>query len=325
MSSHKSDEDPIDANVYRMTIELLEEYRSEFSSQPSIKAVRRIWSNFVTLGSLGGKKRPGRPQKALREECEVMLRDTDMSLRQISRSLASVGVSSSKDLVHKVAKSLKLRFSIKPVAQLLTEAQIKRRFDFAHSMNKDIRKGLIDVKNIIFTDECMIGIDPSSNRQNDGVWRVRGEFDDWREQVRGRQVRCKAVHVFVAIHAEVGVVGPVCIDEIDPDNPTLDGPRYVEMLETQVLPVFREKLGHRYDQCIYQQDGASPHRSRVAMDFLKKEFGDRLIALNSRAKHEWPAHSPDLNPLVLVVYAHSPQPTRCSYHGRAQDGCLSHM
>jgi len=94
MSSHKSDEDPIDPNVYRMTIELLEEYRSEFSSQPSIKAVRRIWSNLVTLGSLGGKKCSGRPQKAAREECEVMLRDTDMSLRQISRSLASVGVSS---------------------------------------------------------------------------------------------------------------------------------------------------------------------------------------------------------------------------------------
>ena len=93
------------------------------------------------------------------------------------------------------------------------------------------------------------------------------------------------------------MVGPRYIDEIDPDNPTLDGRRYVEMLETQGLPVFREKLGHRYDQCIYQQDGASPHRSRVAMDFLRKELGNRLIALNSRAKHEWPAHSPDLNPL----------------------------
>jgi len=185
MSGQESDEDPISPTVYRMTIELLEKYRSEFSTQPSLRVVRRIWSNFVSLGSLGGKK-PTAPPKPVREEWEVMLRDTDMSLRGISRSLSSVGVSASKNLVSRVAKNLDLRYYIKPVAQILTGAQRKRRLDFAHSMLHDLRKGHVDAKNIIFTDECMIGIDPSSNRQNDGVWRVRGEFDDWREHIRGR-------------------------------------------------------------------------------------------------------------------------------------------
>jgi len=238
MSGQESDEDPISPTVYKMTIELLEKYRSEFSTQPSLRVVRRIWSNFVSLGSLRGKKPTGRPPKPVREECEVMLRDTDMSLRRISRSLSSVRVSASKNLVSRVARNLDSRYYIKPVAQILTGAQMKRRLDFAHSMLQDLRKGHVDAKNIIFTDECMIGINPSSNRQNDGVWRVRGEFDDWRERIRGRQV-------FVAIHAEVGVVGPFFIDGIDHDKPTLNGRKYVEMLENQVSPVFREKLGDR--------------------------------------------------------------------------------
>ena len=140
MSGQESDEDPISPTVYRMTIELLEKYRSEFSTQPSLRVVRRIWSNFVSLGSLGGKK-PTAPPKPVREEWEVMLRDTDMSLRGISRSLSSVGVSASKNLVSRVAKNPDLRYYIKPVAQILTGAQRKRRLDFAHSMLHDLRKG----------------------------------------------------------------------------------------------------------------------------------------------------------------------------------------
>jgi len=132
---------------------------------------------------------------------EVLLKDTDFSCRGIAKSLHSEGVSASKSLVARVAKTLKMRYYIKPIAQFLTEAHIKRRLEFAHSLLLDIRNGVVDVNNIIFTDECMLGNNPASNRQNDGVWRMAGEYDDWREDVSERRVRCVTTHVFVAIHA----------------------------------------------------------------------------------------------------------------------------
>ena len=82
------------------------------------------------------------------------------------------------------------------------------------------------------------------------------------------------------------MVGPRFIDEIDLNKPTLDGPRYVRMLKNEVLPVLREELEHRFDQCIHRQDSASPHRSRVAIDYLESVLEDGLIELNSRSEHE---------------------------------------
>ena len=50
----------------------------------------------------------------------------------------------------------------------------------------------------------------------------------------------------------------------------------------------------------WQQDGASCHCSNESMDELKKIFGTRLISL--RSEIEWPAHSPDLNPLDYTFW-----------------------
>ena len=52
------------------------------------------------------------------------------------------------------------------------------------------------------------------------------------------------------------------------------------------------------------KDGASPHRSKRALNYLQSSFGTNLLALGSQAwgGHEWSPNSPDLAPLDFCVW-----------------------
>src|SRR5438128_4290280 len=65
----------------------------------------------------------------------------------------------------------------------------------------------------------------------------------------------------------------------------MDGPFYVNILRTQLLPAAQNMYGQNWR---LQQDNDPKHTSRVAEDFIA-ENGIRTI--------DWPSNSPDLNPI----------------------------
>ena len=66
-----------------------------------------------------------------------------------------------------------------------------------------------------------------------------------------------------------------------PPGTTMNGPKYVQMLSEDL------KLHLQVHNCqIFMQDGASCHRSKVAINFLDSNNIDLF---------EWPGNSPDLN------------------------------
>lgn len=50
----------------------------------------------------------------------------------------------------------------------------------------------------------------------------------------------------------------------------------------------------------FQQDGAPAHNAAVVIQFLRREFNDRLIATNGPVF--WPPRSPDLTPLDFFLW-----------------------
>ncbi|GFW45193.1 transposable element Tcb2 transposase [Trichonephila clavipes] len=71
-------------------------------------------------------------------------------------------------------------------------------------------------------------------------------------------------------------------------NGTLTGRRYAdEMLRPHVIP-YAEAIG---DSFVFQDDNTRPHRARLVESMLEAETIQRM---------EWPAYSPDLNPIEHV-------------------------
>lgn len=68
--------------------------------------------------------------------------------------------------------------------------------------------------------------------------------------------------------------------------------QYVEMVRDHIIPNLKAK--RKFRKTYFMQDGATPHTARYTIDFLKDNFGDRVISRTFDLF--WPPRSPDLTP-----------------------------
>uniref|UniRef100_A0A158P5N6 Tc1-like transposase DDE domain-containing protein n=1 Tax=Tetranychus urticae TaxID=32264 RepID=A0A158P5N6_TETUR len=71
------------------------------------------------------------------------------------------------------------------------------------------------------------------------------------------------------------------------------------MNDLEFIPALQKYGGP--DNFWFQQDGATPHCTDMTLELLRVYFGERIIR---RADIEWPASSPDLNPLDFYLWGH---------------------
>ncbi|GFW02050.1 transposable element Tcb2 transposase [Trichonephila clavipes] len=107
-----------------------------------------------------------------------------------------------------------------------------------------------------------------------------------------------------------GITGPYFFKNDEGHNVTVNGDRYRAMITNFFIP---ELNNHDVQELWFQQDGATCHTARAAIDLLKDMFGDRLISRFGPVN--WPPRSCDLTPLDYflwgyvksLVYADKPQ------------------
>ena len=110
--------------------------------------------------------------------------------------------------------------------------------------------------------------------------------------IRIHQRNGKKVMLFVAIvDGKIPIVHPF-IDEAGRPV-SVNGSCYLSLLKNTVWPVFRSISTRR--GLWWMQDGAPPHCTREAKEFLLDKFRGKVISRGTPIN--WPAHSPDLNPL----------------------------
>ena len=145
----------------------------------------------------------------------------------------------------------------------------------------------------MFSDEKWYHLTQHPNRQNVRYWSVTNPdfIKDYKDQSVAK------IMAFVLVID--GCVLPV-IWHIDEQGKSVcvNTDRYIDVIKRDVLPFLPEN--HWY---WWQQDGATSHTAKKARDFLREEFGGRLISRFEPI--EWPSRSPDLNPLDYCFWGMS--------------------
>lgn len=294
----------ISSEVIRKTISLLLQHSdlTGIASSPPARFIKTVWQAFMESGSLRRPNKGGRPENELKHAAEALLKDysQDLSLREISRELNAhdLGQKISTSTIFRCSKKNQMRFYRSGLCQVLSDDSIARRLNFAHTIRRMVREGSLKETNIIFSDESMIGIGSHVNRQNDGYWRVAGEFE-WEQVLQERNFQGPRVHVFVAINAELGIIGPYYVDEIERlpgERDTLNATSYQTLLRTQVVPEIKrlcEIKRKPFNQFWWQQDGAPQHTAASTINYLKSVFDSRIIS--NKSEFVWPPYSPDLS------------------------------
>ena len=100
--------------------------------------------------------------------------------------------------------------------------------------------------------------------------------------------------IFVAIiDGTIPIVHPF-VNE-DGNWVSMNDSYYLTPVRDTIWPKFRSTATGR--RLWWMQDGASPHCTTVAKQFLLDKFHGRVISQGTDII--WPAHSPDLNPLDI--------------------------
>jgi hypothetical protein len=258
-------------------------------SRPSV--LESLWEKFSRTGSVVRKpsEKGGRKQNQGARDLIMFLVESGecKSIRDIERKMAEAlpaCLRVGKTTIYKILKENKMFFYKAPKGQKLTARHVEDRYVFARDMHNRIKFKRIDINNIIWTDECIIKSGHHPNSKNDGFWRYKGQFDDWQSHLIPRQAHPPSVHVFVALHSKIGVIGPYNIADIEcPTDPrgTLTSTKYVYFLENILFPEISRRLaahGLTLEDCWFQQHGAAPHCANEALEYLIHKFGTRLIS-----------------------------------------------
>jgi len=154
--------------------------------------------------------------------------------------------------------------SVKPtIVANLNPAQIKRRLDWAK-----VNKSTV-WRNVIFSDESSFELHGTVPR----VWSKNGSH-----RKVPRPKFSPKIMIWGAISYEKKI--PLWIVK-----GTMKSENYQECLTDQLVPFLRRQRDKNY---IFQQENAPCHTSRSTREFFEQKNIDVM---------EWPANSPDLNPI----------------------------
>jgi hypothetical protein len=218
-----------------------------------------------------GNKRKTKSARSLRTPAEI-------------KRLQDASVASPFKTPRVLKAELKLRCSLATIKRRLREAHLGGRRSaikaFLTPEAKEVRLAFArrhkktNWRRVMFTDEVNI---ITSAHGMDWVRRPPNtRYDPKYIREVNRQGRCK-LNVWGAI-TSTQMLDLVVIEG------TLNMNNYLsEILIPNVLP-----YKQHHDNMIFQQDGAGPHRANIVRDWL---------AENNIEKLQWPASSPDLNPI----------------------------
>ncbi|GFY20839.1 transposable element Tcb2 transposase [Trichonephila clavipes] len=251
----------------------------------SQSVISRIWNRFLETGSAG--LRPGqgrRPATTPNEDRYLVLtarRHRNMNVTLLQQHLRSVtGTTVTTQTVRNELHGVGLYARQPMVCVRLTSRHHCDRGEWA---TEHVSWRRNEWSNVLFSDESRFSVHPDNRRIF--IWRDRGSRNN---------------PAFVHESVRLGGGGVLVFGGISIDGRTdlyiiRDGPltarRYRNEILRPILVPYAAAIG---DDFILMDDNCRPHRANLVEDFL---FEEGIVRM------EWPACSPDMNPIDHVWYA----------------------
>lgn len=211
--------------------------------------------------------------------------DPQVSTRQLARIL-QVAQSTVWRVLH---EQLLYPYHIQRV-QALSVADYPARLNFCYWFLQQSADQAFAVT-VLYTDEATFTKDGVTNLHNNHNW---ADENPHAISFRNHQVRFK-VNVWVGIIGDT-LVGPHFLP------PALNGANYRHFLENE-LPLLMEDVPlQTRETAFFMHDGAPAHYTLDVRHYLDDTYGNRWIGRGGPV--QWPARSPDLNPIDFYVWGH---------------------
>lgn len=263
----------------------------ELSTIPVCRSfVHRTVKRYLETGST--KKRHGGGRQAT-VVTPAMVKIVKKRLKRNPRRSATKLAKDLNISDRSLRRILKDKLQTKPYkiqkVQDLSMRQKQERVKRAKALLQRAAEGRLE--NIVFTDEKLFTVEQFVNKQNDRVWlpaRSRTHAD---VLTATRRQKSASVMVWAGITRD-GRTPLVFV----PEGVKINQNTYRELvLQNVVEPWARHHFGSR--GWVFQQDSAPAHKAKKTQLWIAEHFPGFI------SSSEWPASSPDLNPMDFAVWS----------------------
>lgn len=248
--------------------------------------IRRFIAKYQETGSIENLPRSGRPPVLDNNEKNTLINEAIKKrrapLHEIVNTLGlNCGLTTAKKTLYKAG----IHSRVAAKKPFISESHAEARVNWCKKYKeKDIYFWL----QVIFSDESSVEIGKQSRQIR--VWRKAGERFNTECLTPTFKSGRQSVMVWACFMG--GIKGPlVFCDENKEKKGKLNSDTYINILNKHLLPFQHGVHELAEGNVIFQQDNAPIHKSRITMDWFK---------VNKIATMDWPANSPDLNPIENI-------------------------
>jgi transposase len=241
-------------------------------SKSTVHKYLQLWRDRVPVAEVKQAGRPRKITETVRRQIRAILpKNPAISSKGIANQLAKGSATTNpvvvcSSTVRRAMKEMNYENNLPKVVPLLTETQRVKRLTWC---KQNLKRRW---KKVIFSDETSIELDRCKIKK----WHPKGK----------RPYVCKTK--FSRKIMFWSAIGINCKAPIIVLRGTVNTEKYIELLESHFLPWLKEKC---LDTHIFQQDNAPAHTSKRSIAFIRSQNLKLL---------DWPANSPDLNPIENI-------------------------
>ena len=248
--------------------------------------IRRFINKYKETGTTENLPRSGRPPALNNDEKDAFISEVIQNRRApIHEVINTLDLNCSQTTALKALHDVGITSHVAAKKPFISERHASARVSWCEKYKKNT---VSDWNQVIFSDESSVEIGKQSRQIR--VWRSVGERFNTECLAPTFKSGRKSVMVWGCFAG--GIEGPlVFCDENKEESERINSNTYIKILKSYLCPfhhTVRELTGK---PVIFQQDNAPIHSAKITKEWFKT---------NKIATIDWPANSPDLNPIENI-------------------------